>query len=87
MLKMYYFLLKCQYLVVQKWRKNATFLISTFELFVDIGKQIKTCPGGQVLKLWLCSVCGSRTDYYMDLIAIGHEIKNLKDKLELPNLH
>ena len=23
-----------------------------FELFVDIGKQIKTCPCGQVLKLW-----------------------------------
>ena len=36
---------------------------------------------------WLCSVCGSRTDYYMDLIAIGHEIQLFKDKLGLPNLH
>ena len=40
-------------LSVQKWRKIATFLFLTFELFVDIGKQIKTCPDGQVLKLWL----------------------------------
>ena len=84
---MYYFLLKCQYLVVQKWRKNATFLISTFELGQNIIKQTKTCPGGQVLKLWLCSVCSSRADNYMDLIAISQEIQLFKDKLGLPNLY
>ena len=36
---------------------------------------------------WLHSVCGSRTDNYMDLIAFGHEIQLFKDKLGLPNLY
>ena len=39
------------------------------------------------VKSWLRSVCNSRADNYMDLIAIGEEIKNLKDKLGLPNLY
>ena len=29
------------------------FRLSTFELCIGVRKQIKTCPGGQVLKLWL----------------------------------
>ena len=57
--------------------KTPRFKNTTFELFVDIGKQIKTCPGGQVLKLWLRSVCGSRAE----LLEIGREIDSLKDKL------
>ena len=64
-------------------RKIAIFKNTTFELFVDIGKQIKTCPCGQVLKLWLRSVCSFRAE----LIEIGQEIDKVKEKLNLPNLH
>lgn len=47
----------------------------------------KNTPDGAFLLLnWLCSVCGSRTDYYMDLIAIGHEIQLFNAKLCVPNL-
>lgn len=35
---------------------------------------------------WLCSVCGSRTNNYMDLIAFGHEIQLFNAKLCVPNL-
>ena len=31
----------------------AFFKKQTFKLFIDIGKQIKTCPDGQVMKPWL----------------------------------
>ena len=43
--------------------------------------------GMSFVKSWLCSVCSSRTNYYMDLIAIGHEIQLFKDKLGSQNLH
>ena len=36
---------------------------------------------------WLCSVCNSRTIDYNDIIEIGQEINQAKDKLGLPNLH
>ena len=67
---------------VQKWRIFATFLNLTFELFVGIAKQKKTCPNGQVLKLWLRSVCSSRAE----LFKIGREIDVVKDKLWLVDL-
>lgn len=55
---------------------------------IYVGSKVaKNRPYGRFCTSWLCSVCSSRTDYYMDLIAIGHEIKNLKDKLELSNLY
>lgn len=58
-------------------RKKTVFKKITFELYESIKKQIKTCPDGQVLKLWLCSVCSSRAE----LLEIGREIDSLKDKL------
>ena len=39
--------------IVQKWQNFVTFLILTLELGESIAEQIKTCPSGQVLKLWL----------------------------------
>ena len=39
--------------LVQKWRKIATFLIFTFELFVGIWNLIKNRPYGRFCKSWL----------------------------------
>ncbi len=64
---------------VQKWRKIATFLISTFELYADIRNPTKNRPYGRFCKLWLCSVCSSRAE----LLEIGREIDRVKDKVYL----
>ncbi len=61
----------------------ATFLILTFELSADIGNLTKNRSKMSGLKLWLCSVCSSQADNYIDLIAFGHEIQLFKDKLGL----
>ena len=53
-----------------------------FELCVYIGFPIKNRPCGRFCKSWLCSVCSSRAE----LLEIGQEIDNVKDKLNLSNL-
>lgn len=59
---------------VRKWWFFTTFFILTFELDENIRKQKNPCPGGQVLKLWLCYLCNSRAD----LVEIGQEIEEMK---------
>ena len=47
--------------------KIAVFKKIAFELFVVIGQQIKTCPDGQVLKLWLETMYNSLTKQEYEL--------------------
>ena len=61
--------------MVRKWRKIATFLFLTFELFVDITIPTKNRPETNGLKLWLCSVCSSRAE----LLEIGRDIDRVKE--------
>ena len=49
---------------------------------------IKNTPCGVFSIKTGCARCAVlELIYYMDLIAIGHEIQLFKDKLGLPNLH
>ena len=54
-----------KFCTVQKLKKFGDFLNTTFELFVGIGKQTKTCPSGQVLKFWLRGMDFARTAHYV----------------------
>jgi hypothetical protein len=62
---------------VRKLKKFTNFYLLTFELGENIRKQKKTCPGGQVLKLWLESVIDFRTKDILDLLTVGKNINNI----------
>lgn len=63
--------------MVRKWRKIATFLFLTFELFVDITIPTKNRPETNGCTSWVCSLCNPRAE----LSEIGQEIDNTKDIL------
>ena len=65
-----------------KVEQKRVFLILTFELCAGIRNQTKNRPYGRFCKSWLRSVCSSRAE----LLEIGREIDELKDKLELVDL-
>ena len=50
----------------------------------DREPKIKT-PHGR-FNFWLCSVCGSRTNL-QEILSLGQEIEQVKDKLRLVNLN
>lgn len=60
--------------------KEIIFLNLTFELGGNIRKQTKThlCRWGCLF--WLCSMCSSRTNDYVDFIELGEEVKKFLNK-------
>ena len=57
---------------VRKLKKITNFYLLTFELGENIRKQKKTCPSGQVLKLWLWRVGEMRVviEIFYDIILL-----------------
>ena len=51
-------------------------------LLASCGPPLRPPPRGEV---WLCSVCGSRTNL-QELLSLGKEIEQVKDKLGLVGL-
>ena len=73
------FILYCQ---KNKKQFETVKILQFFKIKLSNSSQIlknkrKTCPGGQVLKLWLCYMCNSRTE----LLEIGQEINKVKLKM------
>lgn len=66
--------------------KTALFKIDKFELMLVLETKQKTARCGVFCISWSCLITNLRTINYADLINIGLEIDNLKDKLGLVNL-